>query len=140
MTEYFSISSIFKSLSIMTVVVFMQMKSVAVGQENYSQLMQAGTNGVFTGCDSLTQTKIMIQQDFVLDLRRALFFMEKEHKKPIILVETAYCSVPTEYKKKSGPFPETPIGQKEFLEEVNKIVPDIPDNLVQQFSGGNRPV
>lgn len=65
----------------------------------------------------------------LLDLRKALFFMAKEYKKPMVVVETAYCSEPSEYKKKNGPFPETPEGQKEFVEELNKIVLDIPDHL-----------
>ena len=65
----------------------------------------------------------------LLDLRESTFFMAKEYKKPIILVEVAYCSVPTEYKDRPAPFPETPEGQKEFLEEVNRIILDTPDNL-----------
>ena len=65
----------------------------------------------------------------LLDLRNNMYFMAKEYKKPIILVEVAYCSVPTEYKEKPSPFPETPDGQKEFLDEVNRIVLNTPDNL-----------
>jgi arabinogalactan endo-1,4-beta-galactosidase len=65
----------------------------------------------------------------LLDLRDNMYFMAKEYKKPIILVEVAYCSLPTEYKDKPAPFPETPEGQKEFLEEVNRIVLNTPDNL-----------
>jgi arabinogalactan endo-1,4-beta-galactosidase len=65
----------------------------------------------------------------LLDLRDNMYFMAKEYKKPIILVEVAYCSLPTEYKEKIAPFPETPEGQKEFLEEVNRIVLNTPDNL-----------
>jgi arabinogalactan endo-1,4-beta-galactosidase len=63
------------------------------------------------------------------DLRENLIFMAKEYKKPIIVVEAAYCSEPTEYKDKPGPFPETPEGQAEFLEELTKIVMETPDNL-----------
>lgn len=65
----------------------------------------------------------------LLDLRNNMLFMAREYKKPIILVEVAYCSLPTEYKEKPAPFPETPEGQKEFLEEVNRIVLNTPDNL-----------
>jgi arabinogalactan endo-1,4-beta-galactosidase len=65
----------------------------------------------------------------LFDLRNNMNFMAKEYKKPIILVEVAYCSLPTEYKNKLAPFPETPEGQKEFLDEVNKIVLSTPDNL-----------
>ena len=65
----------------------------------------------------------------LLDLRNNMIFMAKEYKKPVILVEVAYCASPTEYKNKPAPFPESPEGQKEFLEEVNKIVLNTPDNL-----------
>lgn len=65
----------------------------------------------------------------LLDLRSNMIFMANEYKKPIILVEVAYCSSPTEYRNKKAPFPETPDGQKEFLDEVNSIVLSAPDNL-----------
>ncbi len=65
----------------------------------------------------------------LLDLRENMYFMAKTYKKPIILVEVAYCAEPAEYITKPGPFPETPEGQREFLEEVTKIVLETPDNL-----------
>jgi arabinogalactan endo-1,4-beta-galactosidase len=65
----------------------------------------------------------------LMDLHENLAFMAKTYKKPIILVEVAYCSEPSEYIKKPGPFPETPEGQREFLEEVTKMVLETPDNL-----------
>lgn len=65
----------------------------------------------------------------LLDLRENMNFMAKTYKKPIVLVEVAYCSEPTEYREKPAPFPETPEGQKEFLESVNEIVLQTPDNL-----------
>lgn len=65
----------------------------------------------------------------LLDLKNNMYFMAKEYKKPIILVEVAYCASPTEYKNKPAPFPETPEGQKQFLDEVNNIVLNTPDNL-----------
>jgi len=34
----------------------------------------------------------------LLNLRSNMIFMAKTYKKPIILVEVAYCSSPTEYK------------------------------------------
>ena len=54
--------------------------------------------------------------------------MANEYQKDIILVEVAYNWRPTEYKKKPAPFPETPEGQRQFLDEVNRIVLDTPDN------------
>jgi len=65
----------------------------------------------------------------LLDLRNNMNFMAKQYKKPIILVEVAYCASPTEYKGKPAPFPETPEGQRQFLDEVNDIVLNTPDNL-----------
>jgi len=65
----------------------------------------------------------------LLDLRNNMIFMAEAYKKPIILVEVAYCASPTEYKVKRAPFPETPDGQKEFLDQVNNIVLQTPDNL-----------
>jgi arabinogalactan endo-1,4-beta-galactosidase len=64
----------------------------------------------------------------LLDLRENMIFMAEEYKKDIILAEVAYCWRPTEYKNKLAPFPETPEGQKEFLDEVHRIVLDTPHN------------
>ncbi|MGB2624348.1 MAG: glycosyl hydrolase 53 family protein [Candidatus Acidiferrum sp.] len=60
-------------------------------------------------------------------LRENMIFMAKEYKKDIVVVETAYNWKPTEYKTRPAPFPETPEGQKEFLEEVNRVVQEAPD-------------
>jgi len=65
----------------------------------------------------------------LLDLRDNMIYMAETFKKPIILVEVAYCSSPTEYRKKPAPFPESPEGQREFLDEVNRIVLETPFNL-----------
>jgi len=64
----------------------------------------------------------------LLDLRENLIFMANEYQKDIILVEVAYCWRPTEYKSKSAPFPETPEGQREFLDEVNRITLSTPNS------------
>ena len=64
----------------------------------------------------------------LLDLRENLIFMANEYHKDIILVEVAYCWRPTEYKQKPAPFAESPEGQREFLEEVNRLVLSTPDN------------
>lgn len=65
----------------------------------------------------------------LLDLRENLIFMAGEYKKDIIVVEAAYNWRPGEYAKKPGPFPETPEGQRQFLEEVNRIVLATPNGL-----------
>lgn len=134
--------------------------------DNFAELTQAGINGVYAGCDSMTRPTIMIHIDqggnkprtkyffdkflsynidfdyigqsyypwwhgSLLDLRENLIFMAETYRKPIIMVEVAYCASPTEYRKKPGPFPETPEGQKEFLDEVHKLVLNTPGNLGQ---------
>jgi arabinogalactan endo-1,4-beta-galactosidase len=63
----------------------------------------------------------------LLDLRENLNFMATEYQKDIVLVEVAYCWRPTQYRTKPAPFPETPEGQKEFLEEVNRMVLNTPN-------------
>ncbi len=64
----------------------------------------------------------------LLDLRENLVFMANEYKKDIILVEVAYNWRPAEYKNKPAPFPESPEGQRQFLDEVNRLVLSTPDN------------
>lgn len=63
----------------------------------------------------------------LLDLRENLHFLATEYGKDIVLVEVAYCWRPTEYRDKPAPFPETPEGQRAFLDEVNRIVMAAPD-------------
>ncbi len=63
------------------------------------------------------------------DLRENMVFMALEYKKDIIVVEAAYNWMPAEYKGRPGPFPETPDGQKQFLEEVNRVVQETPNGL-----------
>ncbi|MGA3288280.1 MAG: glycosyl hydrolase 53 family protein [Bacteroidota bacterium] len=64
----------------------------------------------------------------LLDLRECLNFTANEYKKDVIVVEAAYNWTPKEYINKNAPFPESPEGQKEFWEEVNRIVLGVPDN------------
>ena len=64
----------------------------------------------------------------LLDLRDNLNFMATTYGKDIIVVEAAYCWRPTEYVNKAAPFPETPEGQKEFLDQVNRLVLDTPNH------------
>jgi arabinogalactan endo-1,4-beta-galactosidase len=52
--------------------------------------------------------------------------MANTYDKDIILVEVAYNWRPGEYLDKPGPFPETPAGQRDFLEQVNQIVLETP--------------
>jgi len=65
----------------------------------------------------------------LLELRNNMHNTAKKYQMPIMLVEVAYCSEPTEYTEKSAPYPESPEGQHRFLTEVNKIVLNTPGNL-----------
>lgn len=64
----------------------------------------------------------------LLQLRECLNFTAETYNKDIIVVEAAYNFSPREYIDKLSPFPESPEGQKEFVEEVNKIILAVPDN------------
>jgi arabinogalactan endo-1,4-beta-galactosidase len=95
----------------------------------------AGTKKFFDKLNSYNVPYDVIGQSFypwwqgsLLDLRECLLNTANEFKKDIIMVEVAYNWTPTEYKDKNAPFPETPEGQKEFLEAVNEMVLSVPDN------------
>jgi arabinogalactan endo-1,4-beta-galactosidase len=64
----------------------------------------------------------------LLDLRECLNWTAKAYEKDIIVVEAAYNYMPREYVDTLAPFPETPEGQREWLEEVNRVVLAVPDN------------
>jgi len=66
----------------------------------------------------------------LLDLKENLDFMATEYGKEIILVEVAYhWRENGEYGRSPVPFPQTPEGQREFLEEVNRLVLATPKGL-----------
>ena len=62
------------------------------------------------------------------DLRSNLAFMAKRYRKDIVVVEAAWNWRPTEYQGKTPPWPETPDGQRCFLEAVNQAVLATPDH------------
>ncbi len=64
----------------------------------------------------------------LLDLRENLIFMANEYDKDIMLVEVAYNWRRAEYRNKPAPFPETPEGQAQFLDEVHRLVLSTPNN------------
>ncbi len=64
----------------------------------------------------------------LLDLRENLIFMANDYDKDIMLVEVAYNWRPSEYRRKPAPFPETPEGQRDFLEEVHRLILGTPNN------------
>ncbi len=60
------------------------------------------------------------------DLRANLEATIREFGKDVYVVETAYNWEPGNYMKHPGPYPETPDGQRDFLDEVNRIVMEAP--------------
>jgi arabinogalactan endo-1,4-beta-galactosidase len=65
----------------------------------------------------------------LLQLRACLALMAERYHKDIYLDEVAYDWRPTEYKTMPPPYPETPAGQREFLEEVQRVVLATPYGL-----------
>lgn len=64
----------------------------------------------------------------LMDLRENLAFTAKTYDKDIIIVETAYNWRPArETSDRVGPFPETPEGQRDFLDELTRVVLQTPD-------------
>jgi arabinogalactan endo-1,4-beta-galactosidase len=61
------------------------------------------------------------------DLRSNLEFMAARYQKDIIVVETAYNWRPSNYVNKPAPFPESPEGQRSFLDELNRVVMETPN-------------
>jgi arabinogalactan endo-1,4-beta-galactosidase len=67
-------------------------------------------------------------QGTLTDLRENLAFAAHEYGKDVIVVETAYYWRPNrETAGREGPFPETPEGQRQFLDEVTRTVMEVPD-------------
>ena len=67
-------------------------------------------------------------QGTLMDLRENLAFTARTYHKDVSVVETAYNWRPArESADRAEPFPETPQGQREFLEEVLRLVLDTPD-------------
>jgi len=62
------------------------------------------------------------------DLRANLAFMADRYQKDIIVVEAAWNWRPAEYQGKAAPWPETPEGQRCFLEAVTQAVLATPGN------------
>jgi arabinogalactan endo-1,4-beta-galactosidase len=60
------------------------------------------------------------------DLRSNLASVASRYQKDIIVVEAAWNWKPAEYQKKSGPWPETPAGQRCFWEALNQAVQATP--------------
>lgn len=67
-------------------------------------------------------------QGTLMDLRANLAFTAKTYGKDIIIVETAYNWRPSrETADRPSPFPETPEGQRDYLDELTRIALATPD-------------
>ncbi|HEX3626147.1 MAG TPA: glycosyl hydrolase 53 family protein [Verrucomicrobiae bacterium] len=68
----------------------------------------------------------------LMDLRENLAFAANRYHKDVIVVETAYHWRPSREPRGRpgpGPFPETPEGQRDFLDAVANVVMDTPGGL-----------
>jgi arabinogalactan endo-1,4-beta-galactosidase len=66
-------------------------------------------------------------QGTLMDLRETLAFAANEYGKDIIVVETGHNWKPIPATSdRPQPFPTTPEGQRDFLDEVTRIVMDVP--------------
>jgi len=66
-------------------------------------------------------------QGTLMDLRENLAFTANQYGKDIIVVETGYNWKPIpETSDRPQPFPSTPAGQRDFLDEVTRIVLETP--------------
>jgi arabinogalactan endo-1,4-beta-galactosidase len=64
----------------------------------------------------------------LVDLKANLAFAANTYGKDVIVVETGYYYEPSQYFRQTpGPFPETPEGQAQWLEALNKIVMEVPN-------------
>jgi arabinogalactan endo-1,4-beta-galactosidase len=78
-------------------------------------------------CDIIGQSYYPWWHGSLNDLRANFEFMARAYEKDIILVEAAYNWRPAVYVGKPAPFPETPEGQRQFLDEVTRVVMQTPD-------------
>lgn len=67
----------------------------------------------------------------LLELRENLLSLVNHFDKDIIVVETAYNWQPSEHKNHPAPFPETPQGQKKFLETLNQTLLSISSRKIK---------
>ena len=96
----------------------------AATQIFFDNLMQRGVE-----FDVIGQSYYPWWHGSLLELRDCLAATAHRYHKDIILAEVAYNWKPAEYRDKPAPFPETAEGQREFLDEVNRVVLATPDGL-----------
>jgi arabinogalactan endo-1,4-beta-galactosidase len=84
--------------------------------------------GYKISCDALGFSYYPWWHGSLMDLRENLAFAAGEYHQDVFVVETAYHwrSV-GETSDRAEPFPETPAGQRDFLNEVARVVMNTPD-------------
>jgi arabinogalactan endo-1,4-beta-galactosidase len=98
------------------------------GDKNFTKYFFDKIDSIGIRFDVIGQSYYPWWHGSLLDLRECLYFTANEYKKDIIVVEAAYNWKPREYINKSAPFDESPEGQQQFWEEVNRMVMSVPDN------------
>lgn len=98
------------------------------GNKNFTKYYFDKINSYGIEYDVIGQSYYPWWHGNLLSLRECLNFTANEYKKDVIVVEAAYNWTPREYVDTLAPFPESPEGQREFLEEVNRVVLSVPDN------------
>jgi arabinogalactan endo-1,4-beta-galactosidase len=96
------------------------------------------TEAFFTKFDSYNIPYDVIGQSYypwwhgsLLALRENLINTANRFHKDIYVVETAYNWRPGNYVTHPGPFPETPQGQHDFLEELQRVLLSVPNDRVK---------
>ena len=96
------------------------------GDKAGTEYFFAKLNSYHLNYDVIGQSYYPWWQGSLEDLRENMIFMATHYQRDIIVVEVAYNWKPVEYRQRPAPFPETPEGQKQFLEEVNRVVRSTP--------------
>jgi arabinogalactan endo-1,4-beta-galactosidase len=97
--------------------------SIAVTKYFFDKLNSCGIS-----CDVIGFSYYPWWHGTLMDLRENLAFAARTYQKDVIVVETAYNWRPArESAGRAGPFPETPDGQRDFLDEVTRMVLAVPD-------------
>ena len=99
--------------------------------DNFAELVQAGINGVYASCGNNPCPEIMIHIDKGGDRDFTERWYDKFHSYGIrydIIGQSYYPWWHGSLLDTLAPFPETPEGQREWLEEVNRVVLNVPDD------------
>jgi arabinogalactan endo-1,4-beta-galactosidase len=97
--------------------------SIAVTKYFFDKLNRYGIS-----CDVIGFSYYPWWHGTLMDLRENLAFAARTYQKDVIVVETAYNWRPArESAGRAGPFPETPEGQRDFLDEETRMVLAVPD-------------